>query len=77
MSTHLSASVDGTCSPAFDRVRNAFEANFWQRDEIGASVAVWVDGQLVVNPGVAPPTTKANDPGDTTPSSASSPAQKP
>ncbi len=49
MSTHHSASIDGTCSPAFDRVRDAFEASFSQRDEIGASVAVWVDGQLVVN----------------------------
>ena len=49
MSAHHSASIDGTCSPAFDRVRDAFEANFRQRDEIGASVAVWVDGQLVVN----------------------------
>ena len=49
MSAHHSASIDGTCSPAFDRVRDAFEANFRQRDEIGAAVAVWVDGQLVVN----------------------------
>jgi CubicO group peptidase (beta-lactamase class C family) len=49
VSAHRSASIDGTCSPAFDRVRDAFEANFRQRDEIGAAVAVWVDGQLVVN----------------------------
>jgi CubicO group peptidase (beta-lactamase class C family) len=49
VSAHRSASINGTCSPVFDRVRDAFEANFRKRDEVGASVAVWVDGQLVVN----------------------------
>jgi CubicO group peptidase (beta-lactamase class C family) len=35
--------------PEFDRVRNAFEANFRERNEVGAAVAVWVDGNLAVN----------------------------
>lgn len=41
--------VTGTCSPPFERVRDAFEANFRERKEIGAAVAVWVDGHLAVN----------------------------
>jgi len=41
--------VDGSCSPTFERVRDAFEANFHERNEVGAAVAVWVDGQLAVN----------------------------
>ena len=41
--------IDGSCLPGFERVRDAFETNFSARDEIGAAVAVWVDGQLVVN----------------------------
>jgi CubicO group peptidase (beta-lactamase class C family) len=42
-------SVDGACSPGFERVRDAFEANFRDRNEIGAAVAVWADGELAVN----------------------------
>jgi CubicO group peptidase (beta-lactamase class C family) len=30
-------------------VRDAFEQNFAQRNEVGAAVAAWVDGELVVN----------------------------
>ena len=41
--------VDGSCAPEFDKVRDAFEANFPDRDEVGAAVAVWVEGDLVVN----------------------------
>lgn len=41
--------VTGTCSPPFERVRDAFEANFRERGEVGAAVAVWVDGDLAVN----------------------------
>jgi CubicO group peptidase (beta-lactamase class C family) len=41
--------VDGSCSPGFERVRDAFEANFHERNEIGAAVAVWADGELAVN----------------------------
>lgn len=41
----------------FDRVRDAFEQNFALRNELGAAVAVFVDGELVVNlwGGVADP----------------------
>ena len=39
----------GTCAPEFDAVRDAFEQNFADRGEIGAAVAVWVEGDLVVN----------------------------
>lgn len=41
--------VAGTCAPEFDAVRDAFEQNFADRGEIGAAVAVWVEGDLVVN----------------------------
>jgi CubicO group peptidase (beta-lactamase class C family) len=39
----------GWCAPNFARVRDAFEQNFLVRDDVGAAVAVWVDGNLVVN----------------------------
>ncbi|CAJ1500176.1 serine hydrolase domain-containing protein [[Mycobacterium] burgundiense] len=42
-------STAGACAPEFAGVRAAFERNFTQRNELGAAVAVWVDGQLVVN----------------------------
>ncbi|BBX72848.1 beta-lactamase family protein [Mycobacterium shinjukuense] len=41
--------INGSCAPEFIRVRDAFVGNFALRDEIGAAVAVWVDGDLVVN----------------------------
>ncbi|MBV8927961.1 MAG: beta-lactamase family protein [Mycobacteriaceae bacterium] len=41
--------IAGSCAPEFEKVRTAFEQNFAQRDEVGAAVAVWVDGELVVN----------------------------
>lgn len=41
--------VDGSCAPRFERVREAFETNFTHHNEVGAAVAVWVDGDLVVN----------------------------
>src|SRR5690242_9262414 len=43
------ARVNGSCTSGFDRVRDAFEANFHNRNEIGAAVAIWVDGELAVN----------------------------
>ncbi|GBE65080.1 esterase [Mycobacterium sp. MFM001] len=33
----------------FEKVRDAFEQNFALRNEVGAAVAAWVDGDLVVN----------------------------
>ncbi|CAM2819686.1 esterase [Mycobacterium intermedium] len=41
--------VQGTCAPEFIKVREAFERNFALRHEVGAAVAVYVDGELVVN----------------------------
>ena len=41
--------IHGTCATRFDGVRRAFTQNFVQGKEIGAAVAAWVDGELVVN----------------------------
>jgi CubicO group peptidase (beta-lactamase class C family) len=41
--------VHGSCTSRFERVRDAFEQNFALRKEVGAAVAAWVDGELVVN----------------------------
>lgn len=43
------ADINGSCASDFVGVRNAFERNFAQQSEQGAAVAVWVDGELVVN----------------------------
>ncbi len=52
-------SVDGHVAPGFEGVRQAFEDNFRVRGDVGASVAVHVDGELVVDlwGGVADPAT--------------------
>lgn len=48
-----SVEIQGTCDPRFERVLHAFEANFraedGERHEIGAAVAVTVDGEPVVD----------------------------
>ncbi len=41
--------IHGSCASDFVGVRDAFERNFALRREVGAAVAVWVDGSLVVN----------------------------
>jgi CubicO group peptidase (beta-lactamase class C family) len=41
--------VDGFCAPGFERVREEFERNFAERDELGASVCVVIDGEPVVD----------------------------
>ena len=43
------AGIHGTCEAGFEPVREAFAANFAERDEIGASVAVVAGGRPVVN----------------------------
>ncbi|MFJ9243513.1 serine hydrolase domain-containing protein [Streptomyces sp. NPDC101776] len=48
MSEHQPA-IDGHCDPRFTAVRTAFEENFRDRDELGAAVAVTVDGETVVD----------------------------
>lgn len=45
----LTVEVHGTCAPAYQAVRDAFEANFSERDEVGASVCVLVGGEPVVD----------------------------
>ncbi len=41
--------IHGTCSPEFASVRDAFESNFADGLELGASAAVTVDGEFVVD----------------------------
>ena len=41
--------VGGSCATEFESVRAAFVRNFTENNEVGAAVAVWVDGDLVVN----------------------------
>ena len=41
--------INGTCDPAFASVREEFETNFARRGEVGAAVAVYKDGQKVVD----------------------------
>lgn len=43
------ALVQGHCDPRFAAVRTAFEANFRERGELGAAVAVTVGGETVVD----------------------------
>jgi CubicO group peptidase (beta-lactamase class C family) len=45
----VDAEIHGSCASKFAGVRDAFERNFTHGDEVGAAVAVWVDGDLVVN----------------------------
>ena len=41
--------INGICDEEFSLVRDAFEANFSAGDELGASVAVTLDGRYVVD----------------------------
>jgi CubicO group peptidase (beta-lactamase class C family) len=41
--------IDGYCDSKFERVREEFERNFAERDELGASVCVIVDSEAVVD----------------------------
>ncbi|MFG2898962.1 serine hydrolase domain-containing protein [Streptomyces zaomyceticus] len=41
--------VEGHCDPRFAAVRDAFEANFRTRNELGAAVAVQIHGETVVD----------------------------
>lgn len=45
----MSTEIHGTCDEAFDLVRRTFESNFDAGLELGASVAVVLDGELVVD----------------------------
>ncbi|WP_332642201.1 serine hydrolase domain-containing protein [Aeromicrobium sp.] len=54
-------SVQGSCDPRFQSVREEFERNFADRGEVGAAVCVMLDGEPVVDlwGGVADPATDA------------------
>jgi CubicO group peptidase (beta-lactamase class C family) len=41
--------IDGRCDPRFAAVRAAFEENFRERQELGAAVAVTLDGETMVD----------------------------
>src|SRR5271169_575169 len=41
--------IDGKCDARFERVREAFAANFATRGDVGAAVAVTIDGKPVVD----------------------------
>jgi CubicO group peptidase (beta-lactamase class C family) len=41
--------IAGTCDPRFRKVREAFAANFETAGEIGAAVAMYIDGKQVVD----------------------------
>jgi len=45
----MAVKIEGTCDPKFNRVRDAFAANFDRFDEVGAAVAVIIDGKPVVD----------------------------
>jgi CubicO group peptidase (beta-lactamase class C family) len=42
-------STAGVCDPRFERLRDAFAGNFETRSERGGAVALWYEGQLVVD----------------------------
>jgi len=41
--------IHGTCDPRFAAVKAAFEKNFSEHDDLGASVAITLDGEFVVD----------------------------
>ncbi len=45
----MATRAEGICDPKFRRVRQAFEDNFASRGEVGASVALTIDGKHVVD----------------------------
>jgi CubicO group peptidase (beta-lactamase class C family) len=55
----MTVTIHGELTSRFEPVRAAFEANFAERREVGAAVAVYVDGRSVVDlwAGVADPVT--------------------
>lgn len=45
----MTTTIHGRCEPGFEAVREAFEHNFAEHNELGAAVAVLVDGREVVS----------------------------
>ncbi len=44
-----STQISGTVAPGFEAVRDAFENNFREQGDVGASVALTIDGELLVD----------------------------
>ena len=59
--------IQGFCAPGFERVREAFALNFAERGEVGAAVALYLEGRPMVDlwGGVAHPAGGAGTPGAT------------
>ncbi len=49
MEPMLMPSIEGTCDTRFERVREAFAENFEKRGDVGAAVAITVDGRSVID----------------------------
>jgi CubicO group peptidase (beta-lactamase class C family) len=49
MSDRMASMIDGYCDPEFAKVGDTFAANFRERGELGAAVAVYRHGQKVVD----------------------------
>jgi CubicO group peptidase (beta-lactamase class C family) len=49
LSSHPQHVVSGLCAPGFEGVRDAFLQNFVDSDELGASLAIEIDGQPVLD----------------------------
>lgn len=49
MTTSTDIQIEGSCDPRFAAVKDAFYQNFKSRGEVGAAVAVTVDGEPVVD----------------------------
>jgi CubicO group peptidase (beta-lactamase class C family) len=45
----MAAKIEGTCDPRFNKVKAAFAANFETTNEVGAAVAMFIDGKPVVD----------------------------
>ena len=45
----MAMKIEGACDPKFNRVKEAFAENFEKRNEVGAAVAVMLDGKSVVD----------------------------
>ena len=45
----MAVKIEGTCDPKFNRVKDAFAANFESGVEVGAAVALTLDGKPVVD----------------------------
>ena len=48
-SAHAAPPIEGHCDARFARVRDAFENNFVVHGEVGAAVAIMLDGRTVVD----------------------------